>query len=267
MTSLPTPSPVLAFEDAGDGIAMLEKPIELRASPVSLADGSSLRPDRLTAAGFFVFRRTAPAATAEVWDEASGAWRNAASLPIAGLEPAPFAFLPDEPQPWFTIFVAAGQKDAAEADRFRRAVLGYPRYFFRSYFAPKEDVGATPVLSAPTAELQFIGVADRVRAGIAAGSNESLEDARELHLFLRNESLQLIGEVGIYNQGGQARIELVKWDGGATPTARVSLNADGTITLNDSLRITAGGGNATLSCNGTLRLEGAAVRATNFLPL
>lgn len=266
MPTLTVPAPTLAFEPAAPGVAMLEKPIELRSAPVTLPDGTALGPAGLAATGFLLYRRAAPAVAPDVWDDAARSWKSTAAVGAAGLQPFPFAFLPDEPQPWFNVVVAAGQKDAGGADRFARAVLGYPRYFFRTHFVPRDD-GAAAASSAPTAELQFVGVADTVRAGIAAGPGETLENATELHLFLRNAALQLVGAASIYNEGGQARLELAKYDGAAAPVARLALGADGRITLNDSLQIEASGGNATLSCTGTLRLDASAVRATNFLPI
>jgi hypothetical protein len=266
MTPITVPAPTLAFDDAAPGVAMLEKPIELRSAPVTLADGTALGPDRV-AAGYFVYRRSGPSAAAEIWDESAGVWKNTATANASALQPAPFAFLPDEPLPWFNLVVAAGQKDAGSADRFARAVAGYPRYFFRNHFTPREGTDATATLSAPTAEVQFVGVADTVRAGIAAGPGQSLENATELHLFLRGAGLQPVGAVSIYNESGQARIEVAKWDGAASPVARISLRADGTIMLNDTLQIEAAGGNATLRCSGTLTLDAPVVRATNFVPI
>ena len=268
MPPLVVPVPTLtvdavALEAPPPPVATIEKPIELRSGAVTLPDGTPLGQEQLATAGYLVYRRTAAAAAEEVWDEAAGAWTATPADPTT-LQPTPLAFEQKGAQPWFSVVVAAGQKDGAGGDRFTKATAGYPRYFFRTFFAPGEGLDAAAALSGPTPEVHFVSAVDTLRAGIVAGSGQTPQNATEVHLFLRNAALELVGAVSIFDEGGQARIELAKWDGASSPVRRVSLRADGMLTVNDVLEISTSGNDATIRCPGTLTLTAAAVRAENF---
>ncbi len=290
MLSIPTPT--LSFESADASLATLEKPIQVLCGSVTRPNAGPLLPEHAAAAGLVAYRQITASSGRETWRHDTKEWVSGSPEPTE-LKPLPFFFLPDDPTfPWQGLVVAAGQKDKDGNDQFEPAVGGFPRYHFRAFFLQKNaDVPSNNPsfgISAPTPDIQFINLLDRLRAGIRVDHGKKPENADEVHLFLRDASLQSLGSLSIKNVGNNAQIEMRKEATGSAsdaivrimangsidilgPTtslgqrARVRLNTSGNVEIravagrptriNDHLEVTATGNDVTVRCGGNLTLE------------
>ena len=94
MTMLNSPPPVLAYEGRDTGLAALEKPIDVMVGPVTF-DGETLGPDRLTTFAYFVYRRVAPGAAYDIWDDKTSTWSSELDT-SAPRKPTQLAYQPEE---------------------------------------------------------------------------------------------------------------------------------------------------------------------------
>jgi hypothetical protein len=231
MPSLDIPVPTL--KGASAGVAQLEKPLEVLSAEVTFPDGAAFGQTTLgtpnAAAGFFVYRQPSALLT-QVFDENAKAWVADPGPAVVNLKPKPFVFQEGDPAArWQSLLVAVGQKDAAGADQFKKATGGFPRYFFRAFFAGEHGGVAHSGLSAPTAPVTFISALDAMRAGIKAGDDQTPENATEIVFFLRNSALDIIGSVEIRSEGGSARVEISNRDAAGTKKAVVRLLPNGDV--------------------------------------
>lgn len=213
--------PVLDFEGAETGVATLEKPVDVRVGPVT-ADGATLGPEALATFGFFVYRRAAPGAALDVWDDRGKVWNSEDAATEAA--PAQLAYQADDAAPWQGMIVAAGQRDAAGNPQFERAVAGYPQYAVRAYFVTAAHGEA--LLTGPSANVAFAGLADRHLVNLGPGDGEELDSATQARMQLRAPSLQPIGGVRIDRDAPGARVTIENAAG-----ASIVLHSDGRIEL------------------------------------
>lgn len=289
------PTPILSFKPIPPSLAAtLEKPIQVQCGPVALPDGKPFSPEHLGAAGLLAYRQKTAASALDVWRDDTKEWVGSATIDPVDLKPLPFFFKTDDPVfPWQGLIVAAGQKDKDDNDQFEKAVGLFPRYAFRAFFKQKkeeDDQGSSVVLglSTPSPDIQFISFLDSLQAGIRVDDGNTPEDATEIHLFLRDANLQLLGSVAIYNDSGQAQIEIKKEGAGGAPGSTICMKADGSIEIlgpetspnqralvrfqtsgdleiqaapgrttriNNVLKITTSGTDVTLQCTGSLTLD------------
>ncbi len=286
-------------EVIAETVDVLEKPLKIRCGPVTMPDGETFSIAHLGdgeehsgTAGVLAYRQGAAAAAVEVWDEGAGpGWIPGAGTTPSDLTPLPLFFSEDDPAaPWQSLIVAAASTDGNGDPQFHSRSPGaaFPRYFFRAYFAHHSNGVAETGLSPPSRDVRFVSLTDALRAGMRVGEDEKPESAKEVHLFLRDSSLRTLGEMALYNDGGTARIEIVKQDGAASPVSRILIDPDGTIemlgpetganqrtavrlkasgdlhveaapgqrtVINGTLEISASGSDVTLACAGTLTLK------------
>ncbi|HEU5407730.1 MAG TPA: hypothetical protein VFU48_08170 [Nitrospira sp.] len=220
------PTPTLDFKPIDAGLAMLEKPIEVRCATVTFPDASRFEQGNLGTAGFFIYRQLG-AVPAEVWNDEDKLWEPDPGSGVIGLKPKALIFKEGDPVPWRAPVVAAGQKDKNDQDQFRKAAPLFPQYFFRAYFAATRNGDSYSGLSGATSPIRFISALDAIRAGVKVGDGETPENATEVSLFLRDASRQFIGTIQIFSDSGSARIEISNRDSGAQKAViRMLANGD-----------------------------------------
>ena len=300
MANLVVHPPVLKFETVTPGVAVLEKKFEVLDAAVAFPDGTPFLQENLGTAGFFTYRRKNAGSAVEILDEEAKEWKLETAVAVESLKPKPFLFKEGEPEPWQGLMVAAGQKDKNEVDQFSKQTANFPEYFFKAYFSAEQAGVPVSGLSGPSPTVRFVGFTDASRAGIKLNEDGRPEDATEIHLFLRNAALQLIGSVEIRNVGGLAQLDVAKWDAAASPVSRIRLNTDGSIEvvskasnpsqsatirleltgdivvtpapgrvtrIGDALEVSGSGGNMALSCSGELTLAASKVNLLTSLSL
>lgn len=216
MTRLSVPTPSLKLEPPGPGLATLEKPVTIVSKAVTLPDGTPVT-DQLIGitAGYLLYRQTANASGAQVWDPDAKSWKSGTDAVSLTLTPKPLAYK-QESGSWEGLFIATVEKGAIEA--------GDTQYYFRTLFrVPYQDSTLT-ALSAPTQPIRFVAAADTMQAGI--NMVDSPETATEMTVYLRDAAKQVIGSVRLINESGTARIDVTN-----TAGARVRLTPSGDVEL------------------------------------
>ena len=228
MPSLAVPTPTL--KPVTDGVALLEKPLEVQCATATFPDGTAFDQNSLAtpeaAAGFFIYRRRNASVT-EIWNEENKLWEPDPGAALADFKPKPFIFKEGEALPWQTPVVAAGQKDSNDADQFQKSLFGFPQYFFRAFFSATQNGLTSSGLSGASQFVRFVSVIDVMRAGIRVGEDETPEDATEVTLFLRNAALTTIGSVEIKSESGTARVEISNRDAAGAQRAAIRLLPNG----------------------------------------
>jgi len=215
---LTAPAPRLAYEALGPSVAAAELPMTVTVGPV-VADGSPQGPVELSKAGLIGYRQVLPGAFTEVWDADQKIW-----LPEGELAGATqLAYLPELPDPWLGIVVAAGGTDMFGNPQFAKAVGGYPSYSFRALFISH---AGEAYLSGPSEAVAFAGVADRNLMVLGPGEGETPDEATEARLLLKNTGLQVIGGLVVHRDSPGAEVTLSNSAG-----ASVVLRPDGSIEL------------------------------------
>lgn len=227
MATLTIPAPTLKYEKVETGLATLEKLVEIFCGAVTFPDGRLFTQSEQKVAGFFIYRKIGTAV--EVWNEIAQQWQPDPGEEITDLKPKPFAFKPDESEPWQGLIVPAGEKDKKENSLFEKASTGFS-YFFRAYFVSNEKTGSIAGLSVPSPPVKFSSLLETIRAGIKT-IPEEIKEATEIELFLRNNNRQIIGSVKITNSGSSTQIEIANQDDAGTQRAVVQLLANGDIVL------------------------------------
>jgi len=207
MADLLVPTPTLSFKPVDTGLAMIEKPINLKCAAVTFPDLSSFGQTDLGTAGFFVYRQVG-LGPSQVWNDDTKLWEPDPGSGVATFKPKTLIFKEGDPDPWQTPVVAAGQKDKNDDDQFVKAAPVFPQYYFRAYFAATKNGTAFSGLSSASAPVRFISAQDAILAGVTIGDGETPEDATELSVFLRDTSRQYIGTLQIFRDSGSARIEI-----------------------------------------------------------
>jgi hypothetical protein len=186
----------------------MEKPLTLVGGPVLLPDGKEFGTDSLGTAGYFIYRQRVPGAIEEIWDAEAKLWKST-SGDLTGIKSQPYIPKMEEIDPWQAIIVAAGQQDGLGLPVFSKASAGYPRYTFRSFFAPKTLPDGTSVaaLSGPSNPVQFLSTQDAQQAGIALPDGQKPENADQITLFLRVGTTDLAW-VDLKRSGGGAQVEI-----------------------------------------------------------
>lgn len=219
--ALTVPQPTLTFEDAGGGVAVLEKPITVLIGPVAEAGGTALTPAGLSVFGLSLRRRTAPGAQLEVWDDGPKSWAvdQSGRLP----KPIALAYRAGDPHPWQGIVVAAGMRDATGRPTLSKATNGYPQYTLAGAFAAKSGtVGIGP----QTAPITFAGSSDRNLVVLGAGNGEQLDQATQARLLLAYPLGHVLGGLTVLRDSPGATVRLENAAG-----AGVVLHADGSIEI------------------------------------
>jgi len=217
------PKPTLQFEDAGGGVAALEKPVNVLIGDVKQGT-ALLDPAALATFGLFSYRRATSGAGLEIWDDAAKQWKPDPGNAVDAFKPTPLANKQGDPNPWQGIVVAAGGKDSAGQPQFSKAKSGYPNYSFRAWFATKD--GAEKKLSDPTDNLQFVGASDKNLMVIGPGEDEKPEQATQSRVLLKDTALNVIGQLLIERDSPGARVTVSNEAG-----ASVVLHPDGHIEL------------------------------------
>jgi hypothetical protein len=217
---LTIPAPTLDFEPQAAGVAALELPLTVALGPVT-QDGATLAPPDLATSGMVSYRTLTPGSQPEVWAPDLKQW-----LPEAGdaAVAQPLAFLPEEPQPWQGLVVAAGAVDASGAPVYASSgASGFPTYSFAALFVTHgEEAG----LSGNSPPVSFRSVSDRNLMVLGPGDGEKPEQATQARLQLRSTSLATIGGLVIDRDSPGAEVTLSNSAG-----ASVVLRPDGTIEL------------------------------------
>lgn len=206
----------------------LEKPVKVTLGPLRYADGSAVAAADATKVGAFIYRNLGGAD--ELWNDASKSWgAPVADAELAARSPLPLLASTDQPGSWQGTLVAVGIKDAAGADRFKKATGGTPRYRLRA-FAQATRAGATSVgLSGFSSELQFVSAADNQRFTIGFDT-ATAKDCNRVRFTLKNAAMVQTGFVEIRTTSGR-EIEIANCDGGGNVLARLLLGAAGEIRL------------------------------------
>lgn len=231
MPDLAVPTPVVTFDRVASGAATLEKPIDVKCAAVMFPNGNAFDQSKLGAAGFFTYRQSAPGALFHIWDEGAKEWTPDPGAPLPDAQPKPFAFKQGDPLPWQGLLIAVGQKDKAGQNQFAPAVNDFPLYFTRAYFA--STVAGTPFsgLSAPSASVRFIRVADTMLAGVEIGEGEEPPNATQIRVFLRYPEKHNIGIVQITRSGSDAQVDIANLNANGSVKAVIRLLANGDISL------------------------------------
>ena len=226
MTMLSAMPPVLAYEGRATGIAALEKPIDVMVGRVTL-DGEILGPDMLATFAYFVYRRMAPGAAYDIWDDETATWSSELDASVTR-KPTQLAYQPEElDEPWKGVIVGAGGKDADGAPQFTKAAGGYPLYSVRAFFETADH--SEVVLSGGSENFSFVGGSDKDLMVLGPGEDEQLDEATEARLLLKNTSLQTIGGLLIERDVPGASVTLDNAAG-----ASVVLHPDGRIEITPS---------------------------------
>jgi hypothetical protein len=195
-------------------MAILEKPVLVRAAAARRPDGTPVPPRDLALAAWLVYRQAA--GPPEVWDEAAGRWKPAATVDPATVKPTPLMSKEGDPFPWQGVLMAAAAPpDATGTPRYQKSVAGAPSYFVRTYFVSTPEAGGLVGLSAASAGVQFVGFTDSLRAGLAVGEGETPSSATRVGMFLRDASLQSIGRIEIESAGPRSKVEVTNGTGAA----------------------------------------------------
>jgi hypothetical protein len=215
--------PVLAYEGRETGIAALEKPIEVMVGRVTL-DGETLGPDRLATFAYFVYRRMAPGAAYDIWDDETSTWSSDLDASVTR-KPTQLAYQPEVlDEPWKGVIVGAGGKDADGTPQFTKAAGGYPLYSVRAVFETTHGTGT--VLTGESENFSFAGGSDKDLMVLGPGEDEQLDEATEARLLLKNTSLQTIGGLLIERDAPGASVTLDNASG-----ASIVLHPDGRIEI------------------------------------
>jgi hypothetical protein len=215
--------PVLAYEGRDTGIAALEKPIDVIVGRVTF-HGEILGPDRLATFAYFVYRRVAPGAAYDIWDDETSTWSSELDTSVKR-KPTQLAYQPEElDEPWKGVIVGAGGEDADGAPQFTKAAGGYPLYSVRAFFETND--GSDVVLTAGSENFAFVGGSDRDLMVLGPGEDEQLDEATEARLLLKNTALQTIGGLLIERGAPGASVTLDNASG-----ASIVLHPDGRIEI------------------------------------
>jgi hypothetical protein len=229
MASLTVPIPVLQYEPS-DPVARLEKPVNVKLSALTHADGQGATQGELKKIGAFVYRTATAGGNEEIWSENEQAWKPAVTdVPtLAALTPLALAFKEGEPQPWQGVLVAAGQKDRDGVPRYAKAVNGAPVYRLRAFAQFSHAGTVAEGLSAPTADLRFISSSENQRFKISFDT-ETADDCTRARIQLKSAGLVATGFIELRASGPE--LEIAKCDGAGQTLSRVLLNATGDIEL------------------------------------
>ena len=218
---LTIPAPTLVFEPLAAGVAALELPLTVSLGPVA-AGGVVLDPSDLSTFGLVVYRRLTAGSLPEVWAPKVERW-----LPDTGPDPtrsAPLAFLPDQPQPWQGLIVAAGAVDAAGAPVVRGQHRRLPVVqLCGAVRHPRGRAGAEQRQSDGELRAGHRPQFDRGRPRV---NGEKPENATQLRVQLRSPALATIGGLVIDRASPGAEVTLSNSAG-----ASVVLRPDGSIEL------------------------------------
>jgi hypothetical protein len=231
MSDLVVPIPQLKQKDqeAWDGgLYVLEQPLEIHSDPVVLPDGAPFGLENLGKAGFFIYRRLAPGAALEFWNDGQKSWEADPGDAVADHQPTAYAFEATVAAPWRGILAAAAGEDKEGARQFQ---AGGPLYFLRSYFETALDGAHYTGLSGPTAPIRFVPFLDMARAGFTVGDGQTPLDATEITYFLRNQDHHFIGWVRIENDAEAGKLEIANFDASDDKRARIAFSRDGSITI------------------------------------
>jgi hypothetical protein len=249
MSELTIGVPTLEFEEAGTGIALLEKPVTVATGEVRNGDGGVLENFKFAASGFLTYRTRAAGAEVEVWNESAGLWQAEAGVDIDTLPTNAMIYNQGESKPWSGILVAAGAQDNAGFDKFEAATSGYPRYFFRARFVTNDENNPRQGMSTSSEALNFVSLTDAMRAGLQLEPHKEPTDTDEIELYLRNTSLRTVGRVFATIDGSSARIEIANFNSGGDHVCAVILQPDGSIELSP-------GTSATVIVSGKMQVTG-----------
>ena len=223
MTMLNAMPPVLAYEGRDTGVAALEKPIDVMVGPITF-DGETLGPDRLATFAYFVYRRAAPGAAYDIWDDETSSWSSELDASVTR-KPTQLAYQPENlGEPWKGVIVGAGGKDVQGAPQFTKAVGGYPLYSVRAFFETTDGSGVA--LTGGSENFSFVGGSDKNLMVLGPGEDEQLDEATEARLLLKNTSLQTIGGLLIERDAPGASVTLDNASG-----ASIVLHPDGRIEI------------------------------------
>lgn len=217
---LTVPQPTLQFEDAGAGMAALEKPMTVLISAVTEA-GTHITPPVLTSFGFCLRRRTSAGAQLEIWDDAAKAW--AVEQPAEQPKPVALAYKASDPSPWQGVLVAAGMKDSGGAPAITKASGGYPQYTVSGAFTAKDGTAGSGPQTTP---ITFASASDRNLVALGAGDGEQVDQATQARLVLKDTPSHVIGGLTVLRDLPSATVRLEN-----TAGASVVLHADGSIEI------------------------------------
>lgn len=227
-TQLTLPAAQLV-SDPPAGPASLEKPLTVKLGPLTFPDGQPLKQDATQKIGVFVYRTQGSGE--EIWNDAQQHWSSAPADPaeLAGLTPLPLQFKDGDPAPWQGLLVAAGQKDQAGAARYAKAQNGAPAYRVRAFVSARQNGVDHIGLGPPSAELQFVSLADSQRFAISLDTGDA-QTCQQVRLRLKNSTLGEAGYVEIRATGGQ-EVEIASCTPGGALKARIVLLDNGDIRL------------------------------------
>lgn len=232
MPTLTVPVPVMKYLSTASGLAAIENAIQVLCASPPFPDGSHFRQEDMGGAGFLIYRMRASGALWEVWDSAARQWETSAANEVA-LKKEPLMYMEGDPSPWQGILMAAGQRDKNGQDQFTAIVppSPFPQYMIRTFFSANRGGQTFSGLSAGTAPVRFLKMADAMRAGLGIPDGQIPMTAEELKIFLRNSALSIIGLIDIKADGASSHIVITNLSNMGTTLAQVQLTSAGEIRL------------------------------------
>lgn len=222
---LTVPAPVLKQKDqVSETFFISEKVINLACGPVTFQDGTPLALERAKEFVFFVHRQNQGGMT-EIWDEDTLEWKPEST----SVKPSSLSY-DENTGAWKAILAALGQKDKTQNDKFSTdPMIPYPKYFVHCYFRGTDGNGSEQEGMSPDSQLvEVYALGALNRAGIAI-KPDSIREAEEVRLFLKDDTLAEKGIVVIRKVGIAFEIVLT------TSNVSIVLTKEGDISLSPAM--------------------------------
>jgi uncharacterized protein YaiE (UPF0345 family) len=241
---VPKPNFNLKSEDYVDGFVKVEKPIKVECGKVKYPDGSAVSILEATKFGFYVYREES--GQVKIWDKSANTWKPESGVSDKNKEFNMLVY--DENNvsiPWNGLFIGLGEKYLSSS---------VPLYFVRCYFEATDSKGISyKGISSPSSKIKLLEIGSNYRVGINT-EKRNLEDAKWIHLFVRDSGRKLIGEVKLKRESEVGEIEIISYDDNNIEQSCINLNKYGEVKLigkeNDSSNKTS----VTLTSDGKVKI-------------
>jgi hypothetical protein len=226
---LQVPVPALSYKPVMGTFAPLEDVVTASFAAVRFPDGSAMGPDDYVDAQALLSRKTHAAAAVEIWDGGAKLWRLAGGLALDGLRGLPVVPPKSGGEPWQSLLVTAGQKDATGVPLVGAASAHFPQYRLRGVFRARRNGVEARGVGAETAPFEFASVTEARR--FDAELRPDADGATRVRLVLRSAAGKAAGFLEIDASSGNTTLTLASFDAAGAPLASVSLLGDGSIRL------------------------------------
>jgi hypothetical protein len=127
--------------------------------------------------------------------------------------------------PWKGLFVGLGKKYLSENSSIM------PKYFVRCYFEATDANGISYTgISNPSSKIMLAQIGADYKVGIDT-EKQDLPNDKWIHLFVKDSSRQLIGEVKLRRESEIGEIDIISYDDNNVPQSYIKLNKDGDVEL------------------------------------